>query len=159
MSLLPGCECARAAATFVGVASTLMALPGGLDTSHGRCEASPSGGKPPKPDSVPWDGVSLGPGMWPELTSPMSLPSTWNPEGRTQRIMDPLEQWPSTFLAPEAGFLVEDSFFHGWWAAGRDGFRRMQVLYIYYALYFLYYHISSPSDHQALDLGSWGLLP
>lgn len=101
----------------------------------------------------------MGPGMWLELTSLMSLPSTWNPEGQTQRIMDPLEQWPSTFLAPKVGFLVEDNFFHGWWGAGRDGFGRIQLLYIYCALYFLYFCIRSPSDHQAFDLGGGGPLP
>ena len=38
-----------------------------------------------------------------------------------------------------------------------DGFRTNQVRYIYCALCF-YYDISSTSDHQALDPGSWGPL-
>ena len=35
----------------------------------------------------------------------------------------------------------------------RDGLGMMQLHYIYCALY--YYHISSTSDHQALDPGGW----
>ena len=34
----------------------------------------------------------------------------------------------------------------------------IEAYYIYYALYFYYYHISSTSDHQALDPGGWGAL-
>ena len=34
---------------------------------------------------------------------------------------------------------------------GEDGFRMIQVLYAYWALYFYYYRISCTSDHQALD--------
>ena len=33
-----------------------------------------------------------------------------------------------------------------------------QAHYIYCALYFCYYYISSTSDHQALDPEGWGLL-
>ena len=32
-----------------------------------------------------------------------------------------------------------------------DGFRMIQVHYIYHVLYFYYYYISSVSDHQPLD--------
>ena len=32
----------------------------------------------------------------------------------------------------------------------------IQAHYIYWALYFYYYSISSTSDHQALDSGVWG---
>ena len=40
-----------------------------------------------------------------------------------------------------------------------NGFRMIQVHYIYCALYFYYYYyINSTSDHQALDSGSWGSL-
>ena len=35
----------------------------------------------------------------------------------------------------------------------------MQVHYIYCALYFCYYYISSAADQQALDLGGGGPLP
>ena len=43
-------------------------------------------------------------------------------------------------------------FFHR--PAGvRGGLGMIQALYIYCALYFCYYYISSTSDHQALDLG------
>ena len=34
----------------------------------------------------------------------------------------------------------------------------IQAHYIYCALYFYYYYISSTSDHQALDPGGWGPL-
>ena len=41
-------------------------------------------------------------------------------------------------------------FFHGLglWA---DAFKTIQARYVYCALYFYYYYISFPSDHQALD--------
>ena len=39
-----------------------------------------------------------------------------------------------------------------------DGFGMIQVHYIYYALYFYVYYISSTSDHQALDPRGWGPL-
>ena len=35
----------------------------------------------------------------------------------------------------------------------------IQAHYIYCALYFCYYYISSTSDHQALDPRGWGPLP
>ena len=34
----------------------------------------------------------------------------------------------------------------------------IQAHYIYCALYFYYYHISSTPDNQELDAGGWGLL-
>ena len=41
-----------------------------------------------------------------------------------------------------------------------NGFRMIQAHYVYCALYFYYYCISSTSDHQALDPGEgWGCLP
>ena len=39
---------------------------------------------------------------------------------------------------------------------GGNGFRMIQEHYMYCALYFYYYSISSTSDHQALDPGDWG---
>ena len=45
------------------------------------------------------------------------------------------------------------------WTEVGSGFRMIQVHYIYYALCFYSYSISSTSDHQTLDLGTWGLLP
>ena len=60
-----------------------------------------------------------------------------------------------TFLVPGASFM-EDSFFTDWDIG--DGFRMIQVHYIYCAFYFYYYYISSTSDHQALDPRGWGLL-
>ena len=55
----------------------------------------------------------------------------------------------ATFLAPGTGFIKTDFP----WTGGRegDGFRMIQVHYIYHVLYFYYYYISSSSDHQALD--------
>ena len=66
-----------------------------------------------------------------------------------------LDQWSPTFLATETSF-VEDSFIHGPW--GSDGFRMIQAQYIFCALCFYYYYISSTSDQQALDLRGWGPL-
>ena len=53
---------------------------------------------------------------------------------------------------------MEDNFSMGQ-GAGGVGFRMIQVHYMYCALYFYYYQISSTSDHQALDPGGWGPLP
>ena len=39
-----------------------------------------------------------------------------------------------------------------------DGLGMIQAHYIYCALYFYYYYISSTSDHQALDPRGWGPL-
>ena len=39
-----------------------------------------------------------------------------------------------------------------------DGFRMIQVHYIYCVLYFYYYYINSTSDHQVLGPGAWGPL-
>ena len=68
--------------------------------------------------------------------------------------MDPIEQRASTFLAPGTGFM-EDNFL---WTRARDGFRMIPEHYIYCALSFYYYYISSTSDHPALDTGGWGPL-
>ena len=45
-----------------------------------------------------------------------------------------------------------------WPGGGGYGFRMIQALSTYCALYFYYYYISFTSDHQALDPGSWGPL-
>ena len=50
---------------------------------------------------------------------------------------------------------MEGDFSTGDWGRG-NGFRMIQAYYIYCALYFCYYYISCTSDHQPLDLGSWG---
>ena len=68
----------------------------------------------------------------------------------------PPELWSPTFLPPGTGF-VEDNFSMDW--SGRDGFRMIQEHYIYCALYFYYYYISSISDHLELDPIGWGPLP
>ena len=52
---------------------------------------------------------------------------------------------------------MEDNFpmDHGW----GDGFRMIQMHYIYCVLYFYYYYISFTSDLlQALDPRGWGIL-
>ena len=46
--------------------------------------------------------------------------------------------------------------FHG--PGSGDGLGMIQAPYISCALYFYYYYISSPSDHQALDPRDWGPL-
>ena len=51
-------------------------------------------------------------------------------------------------LAPGTGFM-EDNFLTD--QGGGDGFRMIQLHYIYYALYFYYYYITSTSAYQALD--------
>ena len=65
----------------------------------------------------------------------------------------PLGHWSQAFW--HQGFM-EDNFSTDW---GRDGLGIIQTYYIYCALYFYDYYISSNSDHQALDLGDWGPLP
>ena len=54
-----------------------------------------------------------------------------------------------TFLAPGTG----RQFFHGLGLG--DGLVSGWFHYIYCALHFYYYYISSTSDHQALDPGGW----
>ena len=49
--------------------------------------------------------------------------------------------------------LVEDKFSTD--QRKGNGLGMIQVCYIYCALYFCYYYISSTSDHQALDPGGW----
>ena len=51
------------------------------------------------------------------------------------------------FWAPGTGVL--ETVFP--WAGWADAFWIIQVHYIYCALYFYFYYISSTSDHQALD--------
>ena len=64
------------------------------------------------------------------------------------------KQRSPTFMASGTNF-VEDNF--PWTGAGvGDGFRMIQVHYIYCALYFYYYYISSTSENQALDPRGWG---
>ena len=60
---------------------------------------------------------------------------------QTGSLTSSLRQWSPNFLAPGTSFL-EDNFFsdQGW---GGDGFRMLQVHYIYPALYFYDYYISS----------------
>ena len=58
------------------------------------------------------------------------------------------------------GQTHERQFFHGLGLGVEvgDGFRMIPEHYIYCALHFYYYHISSSSDHQALDPRGWGPL-
>ena len=60
---------------------------------------------------------------------------------------------PSTFGTRE--WFCGRQFFQRWDGSGGNGFRMIQVHYIYYVLYFDHYDISSTSDHQALDPRGW----
>ena len=51
--------------------------------------------------------------------------------------------------------FVEDRF--SMTQRGGGGFRMIQAHYIYCALHFCYYYISSASDHQAVDSRGWEL--
>ena len=66
-----------------------------------------------------------------------------------------LEQRSPTFLAPGSVFM-EDNFSKDGGGVGGEGFGMIQAHYIYCALYFYHYYISSTSDHQALDPGGLG---
>ena len=60
------------------------------------------------------------------------------------------------------GAQVLDLQFEHWpchRSGGGDGFKMIQMRYIYCALYFYYYYSSSTSSHQALDPGGWRLPP
>ena len=67
-------------------------------------------------------------------------------------------QWSPSFLAPGTGF-AEDNFSVGQW--GERGGRWFQddlnLLLLLCTLFLLLLH-ELTSDHQALDLGSWGPL-
>lgn len=67
-----------------------------------------------------------------------------------------LRQWPPTILAPGT-CVMENNFYMD--QDAEDGFGRIQVHFIYYALYFYDHYISSTSDHQALGSRGWGPLP
>ena len=58
---------------------------------------------------------------------------------------------PNLF-GPGTSFVEE--FSHGLGVG--SGFRMIQASYVYCALYFCYYYISSTSDHQAVDPGGCG---
>ena len=68
----------------------------------------------------------------------------------------PSKQQSLTFFGSRDWLHGRQSF-HGP-GEGCDGFRVIQVYYIYCAVYFFYYYISSTSDHQALDPTGWGPL-
>ena len=71
-----------------------------------------------------------------------------------KNIKNMSKQWSPTFLTPGTSFMEDNfSMFQG--ACGADGFRMIQIHYIYFVLYFYYYYISSISDHQALDPRGW----
>ena len=54
--------------------------------------------------------------------------------------------------------FTKDNFSRtGMWS-GENSLGMIQVHYVYCALYFYYYYISSTSDHQALDPRGWGPL-
>ena len=67
-----------------------------------------------------------------------------------------MEQQSPNFLAQRTNFVENcRSTDHD----RGDGFRMIQAHYIYYAIYFYYYSISSTSDRQAIDPADWGPLP
>ena len=66
------------------------------------------------------------------------------------------EKGPSGAVVPKLfgtrGQFCEGKIFHGVGWSG-DGFEMIEVYFIYCALCFHYYHISSTADHRALDSG------
>ena len=75
---------------------------------------------------------------------------------QTQNKIDHLAAVP-TFFGTKDCATVEDNFSMD--AVGvEDVFSMIQAHYIYDAIYFCYYYISSTSDHQTLDPGGWGPL-
>ena len=63
-----------------------------------------------------------------------------------------LQQSPTSWLSGTS--FVEDNISTHW--GGGDGFRMIEVRYLYCALYFYYYCIRYALGHQALDPGGWG---
>ena len=63
-------------------------------------------------------------------------------------------QWSPTFRASGTSFVVENFSTD----LGGGGLGMIWAHYIYCALYFYYYYISSTWGHQALDPGGWGPL-
>ena len=63
-------------------------------------------------------------------------------------LVNAIGQWFPTFW--HQGLVSWKTIFP-WTRGWRDGFRVIQAHYIYCALYFYYYYISSTSDHQGLD--------
>ena len=66
-----------------------------------------------------------------------------------------LGHWSPIFLA-RGTYFVEDNFTR--LGMGGHGLGMIQADYIYCALHFYYYYISSTGDHEALDPGCWGPL-
>ena len=67
-----------------------------------------------------------------------------------QFLLLSVPQWSPTFLAPATGFM-DDNFSKTSGGLERDGFRMIQIHYIYCTLHFCYYYI-----HQ-LYLGASGI--
>ena len=79
----------------------------------------------------------------------------------TCAVLGVLEQRSPIILTAGTGFM-EDNFSmdlgQGLEGGRGNGFRMIQAHYIYCALYFHSYEISSTSDRQALDPRGWGPL-
>ena len=75
----------------------------------------------------------------------------------SQRLTEALKQQSPAFLAP--GAISRKTVFSRTGIGVGDGFRMIQVHYIYWTLYFYYYYISCTFSHQALDARVWGPLP
>ena len=67
-----------------------------------------------------------------------------------KNIKNMSKQWSPTFLTPGTSFM-EDNFSKTSEGVERDGFRMIQIHYIYCALYFCYYYIGFTSEQQASD--------
>ena len=116
-----------------------------LEKRRGQSQSELISSKPPKIQHLQASG---------SLKTRQNTGSFLQVEIKKKRQRD-LELWSPAFLASGTDF-VEDNFSMDWngWGGGND-FRRIQVHYIYCALYFYYYYISSTSDHQTLDPGGW----
>ena len=104
---------------------------------------------------------------WKLLSNRLSTCWSVNLDWRPQRLSRSWEtafhpfllptQWSSAFPARGTSF-VEDNVSTHWGSAWGDGFGTTQAQYVYGALYFYYYYISSTSGHLALDPRGWGPL-
>ena len=91
---------------------------------------------------------------WEVIHTQILVATGVQPFSRCQSLQMRVKQWSLTFLAPGTGFL-EDNIST---ARGRDVVSGWVKCITFIVHFFFYYYISSTSDHQALDSGSWGPL-
>ena len=84
------------------------------------------------------------------LRGPGGRPPSFLPHNTPPTPGHPSLPWRVCFLVDQ---FRGRQFFHGLEVG--CGLGMIQVHYIYCALYFYYYDISSTSGHQALDPGDW----